>query len=76
MRKPDMFEKMVELASWTDEYGCLHLKRSSAIGLLRRQHARVVRLVKRQQKRGDKRAYRLAGDDILGALAKMKKGTP
>ena len=72
MLKPDAFEKMVEMAAWTDEYGCLHLKRSSAIGLLRRQHARVVRTVKRQETCAA--VDLISRYDILAALVKMKKG--
>ena len=84
MRKPDAFEKMVELAAWTDEYGCLHLKFSTAIKLLRRQHAKIRAMVKLHR---DYRAtlpprlyfnqgYLQACDDFMAKLKHMKKGKP
>ena len=77
MTQPDAFEQMVKKAS-----RIAFLFDDDVIRLLRRQHARVVLLVKREKvdavatgETGD-RIYNQACDDILAALAKMKKGTP
>ena len=84
MTKPDAFQLSAErlAMNWLkrndpQEDIVLFLART-----LRRQHARVVLLVKREKvdavatgETGD-RIYNQACDDILAALAKMKKGKP
>ena len=85
MRKPDMFERMV-IKVYHDE-GLSDEEFPSEyelfVKLFRRQHARVVRMVKQMK---DKRlsnspsfdealGHELVCNDILAALAKMKRRT-
>jgi hypothetical protein len=78
--KPDRFEQMVQ-----HEMALLPpYRKRGVIKLLRRQHAAMVRLVKRQ-KGYQQGVYImlphpdgawLKYTDVLGALAQYKKGTP
>jgi len=86
MRKPDRFERMVEMLPMAYEGFPSTVKRTDVITLLRRHHAAVVRVVKQHGLTAScnvelgsyeaLRGYKMMGDDILVALDRLKKGTP
>ena len=76
MKQPDRFEQMVKKAS-----RIAFLFDDDVIRLLRRQHARVVRMIILNKQKVDHSmrgavGYNQACNDLLAALAKMKKGKP
>lgn len=81
MRRPDKFEQMVERIDDGKCYGPALLQ-SSAIKLLRSQHAQTVRLVKwhfdrcPQNGTPENIGYLIACAEILAKLAERKKGKP
>ena len=78
MKQPDAFEKMVEsigLFGGPQDEGIL-VDGAMVCKLLRRQHARVVKLVRTFDDGVFLDNEWIQKDLLLAALAKMKKGTP
>ena len=84
MKKPDRFERAVQnVKAVICIAGGRAIYTRDAIKLLRRQHAAVVRLVKRKKEAAKLRpmgfartdGYFMACDDLLAILAAWRRGT-